>query len=139
MSIKRRLVVTAQHNQLARLATFVAIAASEVGFDEPQVNRIELAVDEACTNIIDHAYSGEPGMIEMDVMVDPGSTLTIVLYDHGAPFEPEQVPQFTPSESLDEVKIGGLGMHLMRQAIDEVVYECDLPAGGNRLTMVKRI
>jgi anti-sigma regulatory factor (Ser/Thr protein kinase) len=139
MTIQRRLVVAAQHNQLARLATFVAIAASEAGFDEQQVNRIELAVDEACTNIIDHAYSGEPGMIELDVMVDIGHALTIVLYDHGAPFEPEQVPQFTPCESLDEVKIGGLGMHLMRQAMDDVVYECDLSGGGNRLTMVKRL
>lgn len=139
MSKQRRLVVAAQHDQLARLATFVAIAASEAGFDEPQVNRIELAVDEACTNIIDHAYSGEPGSIEMDVMVDAGHALTIVLHDHGAPFEPEQVPQFTPSESLNEVRIGGLGMHLMRQAMDDVVYECDLPTGGNRLTMVKRL
>ena len=139
MIIQRRLVVAAQHDQLARLATFVAIAASETGFDEPQVNRIELAVDEACTNIIVHAYKGEPGTIQMDVMVDAGHALTIVLYDHGALFEPNKVPEFTPGESLDEMKIGGLGMHLMRQAMDEVVYEYDLLAGGNRLTMTKRL
>ena len=75
----------------------------------------------------------------MDVMVEVGHALKIVINDHGAPFEPDQVPQFTPCGSLDEVKIGGLGMHLMRQAMDDVVYECDMSDGGNRLTMVKRL
>src|SRR5512141_2663157 len=120
MTTTRQLVVPAQHDQLARLATFVAIAAAEVGFDEMQVNRIELAVDEACSNIIDHAYRGSTGDILLQVSVEPQYQLTVTLVDHGQPFDPTHVPAFAPCQSLDEVKIGGLGIHLMRQAMDDV-------------------
>ncbi len=139
MSQTRQLVVPAEHDQLAGLATFVAIAAAEVGFDEMQVNRIELAVDEACSNIIDHAYRGVAGIIQLEVKVDPQRRLTVVLIDHGQPFDPEHVPAFSPCASLDDAKIGGLGIHLMRQAMDEVCYEFGVPGVGNRLTMTKRL
>ena len=52
MPDSRQLKVPAQHDQLAKLAAFVAEAAAEVGFDETQVNRIELAVDEACSGAV---------------------------------------------------------------------------------------
>jgi serine/threonine-protein kinase RsbW len=139
MAGKRQLVVPAQHDQLATLATFVAQAAVEVGFGEAQVNRIELAVDEACSNIIDHAYAGEPGMINLEVTVEPQRQLTIVLVDQGRAFDPDHIPSYAPCTSLDEARIGGLGLHLMRQAMDDVCYEFDIPEIGNRLTMTKRI
>jgi anti-sigma regulatory factor (Ser/Thr protein kinase) len=139
MASRRQLVVRAQHDQLARLATFVAEAAAEVGFNEAQVNRIELAVDEACSNIIDHAYKGKPGDIELHVILEPAHELTIVLIDQGESFDPDHVPPFSACTSLDEVRIGGLGIHLMRQAMDDVCYEFSIPGIGNRLTMVKRL
>jgi anti-sigma regulatory factor (Ser/Thr protein kinase) len=49
------------------------------------------------------------------------------------------VPAFAPCTSLDEVKIGGLGIHLMRQAMDDVCFEFDVPGIGNRLTMIKHL
>ena len=139
MSITRQLIVPAQHDQLAKLATFVAAAAADVGFGETHVNRIELAVDEACSNIIDHAYHGAPGMIQLEVTLEPLRQLTIVITDQGQPFDPRHVPELEPCTSLDDVKIGGLGIHLMRQAMDDVCFEFDVPGVGNRLTMIKRL
>jgi anti-sigma regulatory factor (Ser/Thr protein kinase) len=139
MITKRQLIVPAQHDQLAQLATFVAVAAAEVGFDETQVNRIELAVDEACSNIIDHAYKGDTGSIQLEVDIEPQHQLTIVLIDQGQSFNPDHVPAYAPCTSLDEVKIGGLGIHLMRQAMDDVCYEFGVPGIGNRLTMKKQL
>jgi anti-sigma regulatory factor (Ser/Thr protein kinase) len=139
MITKRQLIVPAQHDQLAQLATFVAVAAAEVGFDETQVNRIELAVDEACSNIIDHAYKGDTGSIQLEVEIEPQHQLTIVLIDQGQSFNPDHVPAYAPCTSLDEVKIGGLGIHLMRQAMDDVCYEFGVPGIGNRLTMKKQL
>jgi serine/threonine-protein kinase RsbW len=139
MITKRQLIVPAQHDQLAQLATFVAVAAAEVGFDETQVNRIELAVDEACSNIIDHAYMGDAGTIQLEVDIEPQQQLTIVLIDQGQSFNPDHVPAYAPCTSLDEVKIGGLGIHLMRQAMDDVCYEFGVPGIGNRLTMKKQL
>ena len=139
MATIRQLVVPARHDQLAPLATFVAVAAAEVGFDETQVNRIELAVDEACSNIIDHAYQGAQGSIQLEVSVEPQSQLKIVLIDQGQPFDPDHVPAYAPCTSLDEAKIGGLGIHLMRQAMDDVCFEFDVPGVGNRLTMIKHL
>jgi anti-sigma regulatory factor (Ser/Thr protein kinase) len=139
MASSRQLVVPAQHDQLARLASFVVAAATEVGFSESQVNRIELAVDEACSNIIDHAYKGAPGVIQLEVRLAAQQELTIILVDQGEPFDPDRIPTYAPCTSLDEVKIGGLGIHLMRQAMDDVCYEFNVPGVGNRLTMVKRL
>jgi serine/threonine-protein kinase RsbW len=139
MITTRQLVVPAQHDQLAKLATFVAAAAAEVGFDETQVNRIELAVDEACSNIIDHAYQGSAGSIQLDISIEPQYQLTIVLIDQGQAFNPDCVPAYAPCTSLDQVKIGGLGIHLMRQAMDDVCYEFNVPGIGNRLTMKKQL
>lgn len=139
MSSSRQLVVPAQHDQLARLATFVAVAAAEVGFAKTQINRIELAVDEACSNIIDHAYKGGIGPITLVVDCEPGRELKVILIDRGKAFDPGQVPDFQPCGSLDHVKIGGLGIHLMRQAMDDVCFEFDVPGLGNRLTMTKRL
>jgi anti-sigma regulatory factor (Ser/Thr protein kinase) len=138
MSSTHQLVVPAQHDQLVKMTAFVASAAAEVGFDDTQVNRIELAVDEACSNIIDHAYRGLPGKIQVEVEIDQ-QQLTIVLIDQGQPFDPTALPAYAPCTSLDEAKIGGLGIHLMRQAMDDVCFEFSVPGIGNRLTMVKHI
>lgn len=134
---KRRLVAPAQHDQLARLASFAAAAAAEVGFDNLQVSRIELAVDEACSNIIDHAYAGQSGEIVIEVSGERNHSLLIVIIDQGKPFDPDSVQAYTPSESLDDTKVGGLGLHLMRQTMDEVRFEFGVPGVGNRLTMQK--
>jgi len=134
---RRRMVAPARHDQLARLASFAAAAAAEVGFDDLQINRIELAVDEACSNIIDHAYGGQRGEIVIEISGERNHSLLIVITDQGKPFDPGSVQEYVPSTSLDEAKVGGLGLHLMRQTMDQVCFEFGVPGVGNRLTMQK--
>ena len=139
MIAKRKLVVPARHDQLAKLASFAAAAAAEVGFGDLQINRIELAVDEACSNIIDHAYGGQRGEITIEVTGERDRNLVIVITDQGKPFDPGTVQEYVPSASLDEAKVGGLGLHLMRQTMDQVCFEFGVPGVGNRLTMEKYV
>ncbi len=137
MSTIRQLVVPAKHDQLAQIASFVAHGAEEAGFEEGLVNRIELAVDEACSNIIDHAYEGTMGFIQLEVTVEVRGSLKIILIDQGHSFDPNEVPVYKPCQTLDNARIGGLGLHLMRQAMDDICFEFNVPGLGNRLTMVK--
>lgn len=141
------LTVPASLDHLRLVTNFVAQIASRAGFAPEQVHRIELAVDEACANIILHAYAGQAGgKITTRVHVQPGHELVITFIDTGKTFDPDEVPQHDPHVDLDNLKVGGLGIFLMRQAMDDVRYEFnvagsrpDEPATFNRLTLVKHL
>ena len=116
---------------------FVAEIARKSGFSEEETNKIELAVDEACSNIIEHAYGGEDrGVIECSWHVQDGD-LTIVLRDYGQPFDPTAVPEPDVEADLEERTGGGLGLYFIHQIMDEVIFDFDSEA-GNLLTLVKR-
>lgn len=138
----QHLVVPAKVDQLHRIAQLASHAAAEVGFDHVQADRIELAVDEACSNIIEHAYGGQSGEIEIEIVPEHNHQITIVLTDTGKSFDPDSVPDYVPCKSIDELKIGGLGLHLIRQTMDNVCFEFNVPSEQgkfNRLTMVKKL
>jgi serine phosphatase RsbU (regulator of sigma subunit)/anti-sigma regulatory factor (Ser/Thr protein kinase)/putative methionine-R-sulfoxide reductase with GAF domain len=126
----------AQFETLDEIREFVAQAAREVGFDEKEVYNVQLAADEAASNIIEHAYEGLPdGIIEVLVRVEPG-TLTVVLRDYGQPFAPEAVVEPDVDASLEDRLIGGLGLFFIHKLMDEVRFDFS-PDGGNSLTLVK--
>ena len=124
-------------DSLAAIGEYVARAAEAAGLDARSVEGVELAVDEACSNIIEHAYGGEGrGDIEVTYHID-GDGLTVVLRDYGRPFDPDRVPEPDLQAPLEERDAGGLGLHFMRQLMDQVRFEFTAGA-GNVLTMVKR-
>jgi serine/threonine-protein kinase RsbW len=130
-------IFDASFHSLDEIREFVGEAASQVGFSEKEIYSIQLAADEASTNIIEHAYAGrEGGQIEIDCTV-AGDELKIILRDKGRSFDPSSIPEPNVKADLSERKIGGLGMYLMRKLMDEVYYESS-PEKGNALTMVKR-
>ncbi len=137
--VARALEVAADPRELERLATFAAVAAREVGFSEQVSRRVELAVDEACSNVIEHAYAGKPGTIRLSVNIIPQHELIVTVIDHGKPFDPSVINEYVPVTSMAEVKVGGLGLYLMKKVMDSVRFEFDIPGVGNRLTMTKRI
>lgn len=120
---------------LESIAYFVREFAKNAGFESFAVYSIEMAVDEACSNIIEHAYGGEgKGVIRCTCSFDEKS-LVIVLQDQGKSFDPSTVPQPNLSQNLDDRKAHGLGMYFIRQWMDEVSFHA---AGSeNILTMVK--
>lgn len=126
----------ARYESLSAIDSFVADAARRAGFSSCTVYQVQLAVDEACSNIIEHAYGGEgQGVIECTWRIQ-GEGLTVVLRDYGRSFDPESVPDPDLEAGLAERTGGGLGLYFIRQIMDEVRFEFN-SEGGNILTLVK--
>jgi serine/threonine-protein kinase RsbW len=131
-----RLKVPGRFDRLEQISKFVEQAGLEAGLDDTAICRCQLAVDEACTNIIEHAYEGEGrGNIEILCDSSPGE-LTITIEDQGKPFDPDSVPQPKLHTNLDDMQVGGLGLYFMRQVMDAVEFSYD--RGSNKLVLVKR-
>lgn len=121
---------------LADISAFVNEATHQCKMTEREAWHVQLAVDEAATNIIQHAYGEQPGG-SMDIAWDiDAGVLTIVLRDRGARFEPAAVPTPDIHSSFEERQAGGLGIYLMNKLMDEVLYRFD--TDGNELTLRKR-
>jgi anti-sigma regulatory factor (Ser/Thr protein kinase) len=102
------------------------------GFAKVDCSKITLAVDEACTNVIKHAYKNHTGL-PIVVTCKIGAThLEITVQDYG---EPADIHNIKP-RPLDEIRPGGLGVYIIRSVMDEVSYS-NLPDIGNRLVMSK--
>jgi serine/threonine-protein kinase RsbW len=119
-----------------RAMNCVRAAAQAAAFDEKSVYQIELAVDEACANVVHHAYEGaEPGDMEVSCTLE-GKDFVVRVRDWGGSFDPDEVPEPDINAPLEERTLGGLGLLLIREAMDRVQLICD-PEGGNTLVMVK--
>ncbi len=130
-------VFPGRFESLTRIVDFVTAAAQRAGLDARAVQAVQLAADEAASNIIEHAYGGEGrGEIECTCRVESDG-LTMTLADRGVPFDPDSVPEPDLDADLDSRVEGGLGVYIMRRLMDEIHHEFR-PEYGNVLTMVKR-
>lgn len=121
---------------LEKICDYVAHYARKAGLNEAEVYAVQLAVDEATTNIMEHGYGREcPNRIDITCKILKDG-LKVVIYDDAEPFNPETVPEPEINVSLEEIKPRGLGIFLMRQMMDEVHYQSS-PDKGNTLTMIK--
>ena len=131
-----RLVVPARYDRIKQVCDFVEAAADGAGLDETSKFHCQMAVDEACTNIIEHGYEGEDrGQIEAVCSAAPG-VLRIELRDQARPFDINKVPEPRLNVPLEESTVGGLGVHFIKKMMDEVTFSREI--GTNRLVMVKR-
>ena len=112
--------------------------AEKAGFDERALYELQLAIDEACANVVDHAYPGsDPGDIEVSCRLDD-KLLTIQVRDWGPGFDLAGVEDPDLEAPLEERSLGGLGLFLVRQVMDVVQFRSD-PEKGNELMMSKRL
>jgi len=126
----------ANFEYLDEIRDFVGDIARRSGFSEKDIYSLQLAADEAATNIIEHAYEGiKNGFIELACDMQ-GDLLIIIMRDEGRTFDPSKVKPPNLKADLSERQIGGLGMYLMRKLMDEVRYEST--RNGNILTMIKQ-
>jgi serine/threonine-protein kinase RsbW len=136
----RRLMPTenfpGKYESLAKIREFVSKIAQDAGLNEADVYAVELAVDEACSNIIEHAYGKESVGDILCTCEESNGGLKIVLHDHGKPFDPKKIPEPDLSLPIKRLKPGGAGLYLMRKMMDEVTFEFN-PVSGNTLTMIK--
>jgi serine/threonine-protein kinase RsbW len=131
------LTVDGRLENLSAIAYFIMKAAQASGLNEKATFEVQMAVDEACTNVIEHSYGEEDkGEIALRCERAEGD-FVVTIRDHGKPFNPEAVPPPDLQCGLDKRRHGGLGLYFMRLLMDEVRFHFDTE--GNELTMVKRI
>ncbi len=123
-------------DQLAKIRQFVSDASRDANLSEKDMHAVEQAVDEACSNIIEHAYGGEDRGDIICTCCEIETGLKITLQDYGAPFHPEDIAEPDLSRGLMEVQTGGLGLYFIRKLMDEVKFEFT-STRGNILTLVK--
>jgi len=120
---------------LAAMRRYVEdVAAHGAGKPEAILDML-LAVNEATTNLVQHAYRGGPGAIEIEVGYE-GDALVVCLRDWSPRFDPAQVPDRDVTEPLEVRPLGGLGIPMMRQLTDELIYR-EGPDGANELILTK--
>jgi serine/threonine-protein kinase RsbW len=132
------LQVPSSTENLALIREFVTTVAAQAGLSEAEAAKLELAVDEACANVIEHAY-GHDALKEVTVNANfDGDSITFKIVDTGKGFDPSQVKQEELETLIAKRKDGGLGMRLIKTLMDEVQYEI-VPGQKNELRMTKRI
>lgn len=125
----------ARFEYLDEIRNYVGQKARSAKFTDKDIYSIQLATDEAASNIIEHAYSGvRDAHIELTCVFEKNK-LIITLRDHGNPFDFSSVEIPDVTADLSQRKIGGLGIYLMHKLMDEVQYE--VTKSGNVLTLIK--
>ena len=130
-----RLTVRSSPRLLCAVRGLVRGYLDNLAVDPDRRETAVLAVDEACTNAIRHAYGGRvDATLDLRMWVEP-EHIVIVLEDDGLPAAVDRVEQRELSRPVQqEVRPGGLGVQLIRQAFDEVSFVPGSPR-GNRVTM----
>ena len=121
--------------QIPRLEDYVAELAGRSGMDPSLALSVNLALEEAVTNVLLYAYpKGEDAVADIEAFASKGS-VRIILSDSGVPFDPTKTDTADTSLGVEERPIGGLGIFLVRQIMDSVEYRYE--GGKNILTMTK--
>lgn len=127
---------TAKFENLDEIRELVGDEARAAGFDEKAVYAVQLAADEAASNIIEHAYEERPdATFHLRCEFSKGQ-LVMTFMDQGKSFDFSQVATPDITADLSNRKIGGLGIYLMHKLMDEVVYK--VTDSGNFLTLIKQ-
>jgi anti-sigma regulatory factor (Ser/Thr protein kinase) len=96
--------------------------AEQAGLDEDKTYALDLCIVELVTNIVDHSYKGQPGEIRVDLQVGAARAVLTIL-DRGPAFDPLSVPPPSKPKSIEDVQVGGFGVHLVRSMSNGCRYE----------------
>ena len=131
-----KLSVPSDTVNLAMIRDFIEVSARRSAIDEPDMQKLTLAVDEACANVIEHAYNNDNTReITVHVWFDDAQ-IGVDVIDSGSRFDPTS---HKPLELRDLVgHQGGMGIRIMQMATDELVADTD-ENGHNRLRLIKRL
>jgi anti-sigma regulatory factor (Ser/Thr protein kinase)/PAS domain-containing protein len=127
--------IRSRDEEIHRVTEEVDNIMYRAGFDMKAILDVQLAVEEACINIIRHGYRGVEGIIRIafDYQDDQ---LMVTIKDHAPIFDPTRFETSDFSVDLEQRPIGGLGIHLMKSLVDEMRYEFE--EGNNKLTLIKK-
>ena len=134
---ERHLLLQNDIRQIPQLADFVETIAQESNLDQALAMTLNLALEEAVTNVIMYAYpKGSQGLVDLEAIVRKDS-LVFILSDSGKPFDPTAAPSADISLNVEERPIGGLGIYMVMNIMDKVEYRRE--NDRNILTMTKKI
>lgn len=121
--MKKELIIKNEISELERLTQFIESLGDERGFDPALVMNLNLALEEAVSNIILYAFPEKMGELITIACVDSGGKLVFTISDSGVEFDPTRAEEADISLSAEERGIGGLGIYLIRQIMDDVSYQ----------------
>ncbi len=132
------LTVESKLENLTRISEFITETMRHYDIHNFKgIYAVQLAVDEACTNVIRHAYSNKSGgRIVIRCMFSSANNKFVVhIIDWGKSFDPTTAPKPDTLGNLNERRVGGLGLFLMRKSMDSIKYTSN--QNVNKLVMVK--
>jgi len=132
------LQVPSSTENLALIRDFVTSIGEQSGLGADELPKLELAVDEACANVIEHAYGHDKTQQVTIRATFDADEIRIEVVDSGRGFDPDEVPEQDLARLIKERKTGGLGMRLIRSLMDEVHYELQ-PGEKNELHMTMKL
>ena len=135
--MKKRLVLPNDIETIPQLNEFIDLVAEEVGLDMSLTMSLNLAMEEAVVNVMDYAYpDGQKGNVDIEVTADQ-EWMTFVITDTGIAFDPTTKEDADTTLSAEERPIGGLGIFLVRQLMDDINYK--RKGNKNVLTLRKKL
>ena len=135
--MRKSIVLSNNTQEVPQLNAFVEEVCQTVGFSQPVMMQIKLAIEEAVVNVMKYAYpSGHRGEVTIEAASND-VRLKFTIIDSGKPFDPTVQSEVDTSLSAKQRKIGGLGIHIMRQNMDSINYE--RMGNLNVLTLRKKI
>jgi anti-sigma regulatory factor (Ser/Thr protein kinase) len=132
-----KVLIPAKFEYFEQIRELVDRTAKEAGLNDSEIYKVQLAVDEACSNIVEHGY-GEEGIGNIECMcLNRGDGIEIVIRDWGSGFDPNGVPEPKLTQDVEEIKPRGAGIFLIKKLMDKVDFEFSRDK-GNTLTIFKR-
>ena len=117
---------------------FIRSLAAACGFSGSTLNDIEMAAEEAVTNVIKHAFEGKSDETFKLSVYFTEADFIITIYEKGMPFSPQNIPGYDPGKLENSLKTDGLGVFLMKKVMDDVIFE-NLGRDGKSITLVKHL
>jgi serine/threonine-protein kinase RsbW len=133
MEEDHEITVLAKTEEIPVISEFIEKLMKIYGFDTKKIMEVQLAAEEACTNIALYAYPGRVGNIRIEAKV--GDSLRLNIEDCGTPFDPTKRGLPPMQANAQERPVGGLGIYLIKTYVDDVSYE--FKEGKNILRLVK--
>lgn len=131
------LTVTSEITYLRAIHAFAREFSREIGFSPHDQEMILLALEEAVTNVIEHAFESEGQSFEI-VFEPSAGGMKIIIRDKGLPYDPRFVPGYEAPDDIDQMTPSGLGSFIMKKCVDEVFF-CNLGKEGKELHLIKHL
>lgn len=136
--VEASITLPSQARFVSPALAFIRATAAFCGFSDSALNDIEVATEEALTNVIQHAFEGDSGETFKLLIRFTEADFFITIYEKGIPYSPDRVAEFSPGKLQETLETDGLGVFLMRKMMDDVLFE-NLGREGKSLTLVKHI